>query len=166
MLKNVVLPAPFGPIRLTIERSGMSKSTRFTATNRSPHGVPTAGILVVQLLGALPVGDDALRPEEHHQDEHNAEDKETVLWDVHGGQRLVSDGLADRVHPSLYLRQKVKVGPLYNDGAQNDAVDVAHAAEDDHEQDKDGDVERETRRKYVLYKGPVESPREPTKSRP
>src|SRR3712207_3833532 len=31
MLKNVVLPAPFGPIRLTIERSGMSKSTSLTA---------------------------------------------------------------------------------------------------------------------------------------
>ena len=33
MLKNVVLPAPFGPIRLTIERSGMSKSTELTATS-------------------------------------------------------------------------------------------------------------------------------------
>ena len=27
MLKKVVLPAPFGPIRLTIERSGIVKST-------------------------------------------------------------------------------------------------------------------------------------------
>src|SRR5919205_1739781 len=33
MLKNVVLPAPFGPIRLTMERSGMSKSTELTATS-------------------------------------------------------------------------------------------------------------------------------------
>ena len=32
MLKNVVLPAPLGPMRLTIEPSGMSKSTLRTAT--------------------------------------------------------------------------------------------------------------------------------------
>ena len=32
MLKNVVLPAPFGPIRLTMERSSMLKSTELTAT--------------------------------------------------------------------------------------------------------------------------------------
>ena len=36
MLKNVVLPAPFGPIRLTIEPSGMAKSTLLTAT-RPPN---------------------------------------------------------------------------------------------------------------------------------
>ena len=29
MLKNVVLPAPFGPIRLTIEPRGIVKSTSF-----------------------------------------------------------------------------------------------------------------------------------------
>jgi len=27
MLKNVVLPAPFGPIRLTVESRGIEKST-------------------------------------------------------------------------------------------------------------------------------------------
>ena len=31
MLKNVVLPAPLGPIRLTIEFSGIVKSTLLTA---------------------------------------------------------------------------------------------------------------------------------------
>src|ERR1700694_5772101 len=36
MLKNVVLPAPFGPIRLTIEPSGMSKLIEFTA-RRPPN---------------------------------------------------------------------------------------------------------------------------------
>ena len=40
MLKNVVLPAPFGPIRLTMDRSGMSKSTEFTAT-RPPNRLVT-----------------------------------------------------------------------------------------------------------------------------
>src|SRR5215472_11355317 len=32
-LKNVVLPAPFGPIRLTIEPSGIVKSIERTATS-------------------------------------------------------------------------------------------------------------------------------------
>jgi hypothetical protein len=31
MLKNVVFPAPFGPMRLTMDASGMSKSTALTA---------------------------------------------------------------------------------------------------------------------------------------
>jgi len=41
MLKNVVLPAPFGPIRLTIDFSGIVKSTSFTAT-RPPNSLRTA----------------------------------------------------------------------------------------------------------------------------
>jgi hypothetical protein len=36
MLKNVVLPAPFGPMRLTIAPRGMRKSTSSTAT-RPPN---------------------------------------------------------------------------------------------------------------------------------
>src|SRR3712207_5749156 len=104
MLKNVVLPAPFGPIRLTIERSGMSKSTSLTAmgppktlviprasrmfaarsrplpfssaTCRPRHCVSGSGVHVVQLLGALAVGDDALGPQEHHQDQDNTEQEE------------------------------------------------------------------------------------------
>ena len=39
-LKNVVLPAPLGPMRLTIEPSGMSKSTARTAT-RPPNRLVT-----------------------------------------------------------------------------------------------------------------------------
>ena len=41
MLKNVVLPAPFGPIRLTIARSGMVKSRSFTA-RRPPNSLRTS----------------------------------------------------------------------------------------------------------------------------
>src|SRR5436309_1240160 len=33
MLKNVVLPAPFGPIRLTMRPVGITKSTSLTATS-------------------------------------------------------------------------------------------------------------------------------------
>src|ERR671916_3146657 len=104
MLKNVVLPAPFGPIRLTIECSGMSKSTSLTATrppktlvipraskmcrarsrpfpfssgtSRPAHSISGSGIAVAQLFGALAVGYDALRSEDHHEDKEEAEQQE------------------------------------------------------------------------------------------
>jgi hypothetical protein len=41
MLKNVVFPAPFGPIMETIARSGMSKVTRSTA-RRPPKALVTS----------------------------------------------------------------------------------------------------------------------------
>src|SRR3712207_6646474 len=111
MLKNVVLPAPFGPIRLTIECSGMSKSTSLTAmrppktlviprasrmwpscppplpfssaTGYAPERVARiAALAAVQLLGALAIGDDAFGAEEHHEDQDDAEKQEVVLRDV------------------------------------------------------------------------------------
>src|SRR5919108_974998 len=93
MLKNVVLPAPFGPMRLTIEPSGMVKSTSFTAT-RPPNSLRTRSAVrrsviarlavgvggldgdvvvrrvrdaVLHLLAVPALGDEAGRPEEHHQ---------------------------------------------------------------------------------------------------
>src|SRR5688572_33384618 len=104
MLNNVVLPAPFGPIRLTMERSGMLKSTELTAT-RPPKTfvIPRAsrmlaasislsdtgpfprgcGLLVVlvQLFGPLSVGYYPLRPQEHHHHQDDPEDEEIVLRD-------------------------------------------------------------------------------------
>src|SRR5215218_1461352 len=117
MLKNVVLPAPFGPFRLTIERSGMSKSTSLTAirppktlvipraskmfapvTSRPARSRPfpfssatahpaeciarVATFPAAQLLGKLAVGDDAFGPQEHHEDQDDAEQEEVVLRDV------------------------------------------------------------------------------------
>ena len=41
MLKNVVLPAPFGPIRLTIDRFGIVKVRSLTAT-RPPNSLRTS----------------------------------------------------------------------------------------------------------------------------
>src|SRR5919106_1807829 len=141
MLKNVVFPAPFGPIRLTMERSGMLKSTELTAT-RPPKtlviprasrmlavsasfsgtgpvsdGVGARGVPLVQLLGPLSVGYYPFRPQEHHQ-------------------------------------------------PQDDAVDAPHAAQDDHGEDQDRDVEREARREDVLYERPVVRTRKPAEYRP
>src|SRR5918997_1836638 len=191
MLKNVVLPAPFGPIRLTIERSGMSKSTSLTATKppktlviprasrmlsgcpfssatgRSPERVADVATLpAVQLLGALAVGDDALRSEEHHEDKEEAEQQEVVLRDVRLGERGAPDGVADGVDPHVYLRQQVEVEALKDDRAEDDAVDVTHAPEDDHAQDQDRDVEREGVGEDVLYERAVEGARDAPEDRP
>src|SRR5919109_1364368 len=135
MLKNVVLPAPFGPIRLTIERSGMSKSTSLTAMSPPktlviPHASrmflsfssgtgdlcgSLFSLALVQLLGALAVGDDALRSQEHHQDQEEAEQEEVVLRDVSAAEHRAPEGVAYGVHPLVYLRQQVEVEALQED---------------------------------------------------
>src|SRR5215216_6352077 len=88
-LKNVVLPAPLGPIILTMDFSGISKLTEFTAT-RPPKRLVTLfavrmgamvtsldhilgsnvfGIRVVQFaLGGLR-GPEAFRLGQHHDDQ-------------------------------------------------------------------------------------------------
>src|SRR6266542_185390 len=97
MLKKVVLPAPFGPIRLTIEPCGMVKSTSSTAT-RPPNsfrssstrrrsamsGVVERRVLDADLeLGFPPsAGYQPLGPEEHHHHEDDAEDAELVLGNI------------------------------------------------------------------------------------
>src|SRR5215203_3416937 len=154
MLKNVVLPAPFGPIRLTIERSGMSKSTSLTAmsppkilviprasrmlpfssaTGRSPERVAdVAAFPAAQLFGALAVGDDALGPQEHHEDKEETEQQEVVLRDVRLGEGGTPNSVADGVDPHVDLRQQVEVQALQDDRAEDYTVDVPHAAEDAH----------------------------------
>src|SRR6185295_4307606 len=108
MLKNVVLPAPFGPMRLTIEPCGIVKSTSLTAvrppnslrtsfaTRRSvigrvPVGVGALKLHVVErrVVDALlhlalvpPLGDQAGRTEEHHEHDDQPVDPEVVLRHV------------------------------------------------------------------------------------
>src|SRR5215204_2825793 len=137
MWKNVVLPAPLGPIRLTIERSGISKSTELTATSPpkslliprasrmfattpslcpsssgTGHSLHRAGIFTVQLLRALAVGNDAFRSQEHHQDQDYAEQEEVVLRDIRLAEKWTPDGVADGVDPLVDLRQQVEVQAL------------------------------------------------------
>src|SRR5215218_1436610 len=173
MLKNVVLPAPFGPIRLTIEPCGIVKSRSLTAT-RPPNSLRTSSArsrsvttllvldVVERLIGnpglqlALPTSltDQPLRPEEHHDDEDGSEDPRRVQRDV---DRLAEDLEPRRVAPGEALVDPaadiaepllVQVG---EEGAAEDpAPDAAHAAEDDHAEDEDRDVEEE-----VVGKGPA-----------
>src|SRR5687768_1733558 len=155
MLNNVVLPAPFGPIRLTIERSGMLKSTELTAT-RPPKTlvIPRAsrmlaasmslsdtgpfprgcGLLVVlvQFLGPLAVGDNPLRPQEHHDHEQDAEQEKVVLGDVRVAEGRAPDRVAYGVDPLVDLGQEVEVEALQGDRAQDHTVNAPHTAQDDH----------------------------------
>src|ERR1700675_4434354 len=97
MLKNVVFPAPFGPIRLTIEPVGTVKSTSSTAT-RPPNSLrrssvcsSTSGTGVLRVverivvhsfveLGSDPrARDQPLGPEQHHDHDDCSEDAELVL---------------------------------------------------------------------------------------
>src|SRR5438552_3480102 len=99
MLKNVVFPAPFGPMRLTIEPSGTVKSTSFTAV-RPPNSLRRlwavsrsaisvrhvverlVGDALVELCRPPRARDEALRSEEHHHQQDDPEDPELVLGDV------------------------------------------------------------------------------------
>src|SRR5919112_3012892 len=178
MLKNVVLPAPFGPIKLTMERSGMLKSTELTATrppktlvmprasrmlaasmSLSGTGTFPRGLLIVlvQLLGPLSVGDNPFRPQEHHHHQEDAEDEKVVLCDVCARESFAPDRVAYCVYPLADLGQEIEVEALQGHGAQDHAVDAPHPAQDDHGEDQDRDVEREARREDVLYERPVVS---------
>src|SRR4051812_2570099 len=54
MLKNVVLPAPFGPIRLTIEPCGIAKSTSLTATS-PPNSLRIPDATSRSVIGRAPI---------------------------------------------------------------------------------------------------------------
>src|SRR4249919_748564 len=182
MLKNVVLPAPFGPIRLTIVRSGIVKSTSFTATRppnslRTPWAISRSAtlgvisvverlvvvlhvveILVVDALVELefpPLArNQALRPEQHRQHEDDPEDPRRVERHV---DLLTKHEVADavRVHPGPDVREAFLVQIREECGTDDHAPDIAHPAEDDHAEDEDGDVEVEVPGEGAALEAPV-----------
>src|SRR6266542_487050 len=112
MLKNVVLPAPFGPIRLEIDFSSSAKSTLLTAIN-PPNRLVTPrasriaaiasganaaqraidqrvlaelvepfGSLGVQFGRSLSIGENPLWPRHHQNDQRDAEDHVLELGQV------------------------------------------------------------------------------------
>src|SRR4029453_1340247 len=116
-LKNVVLPAPLGPMIDAIRPSSSVKSTlssavrppkRFEmprASRRTAMSVGLAGA-VGQLAMAPPRGQDALGPEDHHQHEDQPEHHALVLRRLElGGEVLEAPaedggaGVAQLVEP-------------------------------------------------------------------
>src|SRR4051794_6901346 len=138
MLKNVVLPAPFGPIRLTIVPRGIVKSTSFTAVSPpnslrtwtawssgsalmpSPSSVLRSlrarsvedGLLaaLLELELASRARDQALGAEQHHHDEQDPEDQELVLRDV--DLRRDPEGVDQVVHSRADLVEAFQVQVL------------------------------------------------------
>src|SRR6185437_10204787 len=134
MLKNVVLPAPFGPISETIAPRGTVKSTSLLAT-RPPNSLRSCRVsrsasgtgrlrLVQRLvvyalvqLGRAPLRrDQHLRPEEHDDDDDHAVDPELV-------QRHVQVRVEVAVEPRADVRQSFAVEVREEAGAEDDAPD-------------------------------------------
>src|SRR5215212_10078035 len=157
MLKKVVLPAPFGPIRLTIDRSGMMKSTSLTAI-RPPNSLRTrsarrrsatpdpvlavaperrvvfgvvqrqVGDGLLELALVPPLGYEAGGAQQHHGHDDDAVDPELVLRDV--------------LDPEI--------------GADRREAGHVQPAEDHHAQQEDRDVEEEVGRKRAALEARVE----------
>src|SRR5262249_14615116 len=104
MLKNVVLPAPFGPISETIEPRGIVKSTSFVATS-PPNSLRTCSATrrrsslwpfslmrhvvercvvdaLVELGAPSRTRDQPLGPQQHRRDDDDPVDAELVLRHV------------------------------------------------------------------------------------
>src|SRR5207244_2730352 len=113
MLKNVVFPAPLGPIRLTTEPRGMTKSTSFVAT-RPPNSLRTlsatrmspslpmlhvvgrrVGHAFVELALTSSAGDQAFGPDQHRRDDDQAVDPELVFRDVEARPERLVDRVPD-----------------------------------------------------------------------
>src|SRR5919198_3822923 len=118
MLKNVVFPAPFGPIRLTIPPLGTSKSMSLHATSppnslRTPRAsrigsVGAASLMLhhrmpdahAELRGPelgpfAPARYETLRAQQHHQHDHRPEDPVGVGRNIEAGAERGVERFAD-----------------------------------------------------------------------
>src|SRR5437667_398902 len=126
MLKNVVLPAPFGPIKLMVESRGIVKSTSSTASKppnsfrscavtRMLSPTLTSGLLVLNgrvvhagLEFELPplLGEESLRSQQHH--EHNDRSVDPVRHErrVEAAAAVSSSRIAIHARPSRESRRR------------------------------------------------------------
>src|SRR5437588_11989413 len=159
LLKSVVLPAPFGPISANTSPRLMCRLTLSTAT-RPPKrlvrlvssrtfsvGSGTRALLdrrrfflnrrVLQLLLANAAREQALRAQQHDQDEDQAEDQELqpLYLGIEPGpvamlrvERAKPDSIADRLGVGRQRRQQGVQDEVDDQRAHYDAGDVAHPA--------------------------------------
>src|SRR5215207_6201992 len=150
MLKKVVFPAPFGPIRLTIELCGIVKSMSLTAT-RPPNSLRMSDATRMSVIPRIPVGvrpfvldvvegrvahallelsfvpafgDQPRGPEEHDQHDDQPVDPEVVLRHV-----LDADLGPD-------LRQAFLIEVREQQSADDRPPHAPHPAEDHHAEDE------------------------------
>ena len=171
-LKNVVLPAPFGPMRLTIESFGDREVDgvdgdeaaeppgdlagdedgpvlQDVGAHRWPSSVVASAVpssscsgsvisvwssRFLRLFGNRPFG-----PHEHHDHEREAVQQELELDEVDVREDRDLDAIEELVE---HLEQDV-VDRVDHERADGDTPEVAHAAEDDHREDRERDDEPE-----------------------
>ena len=165
MLKNVVLPAPLGPMIETMDRSrhgeghvvdgdeaaedlrdvrGLQQD-RACRLRRARGGLSGHVAHAIESPAPMPSSSSSLRlrsgnrpcgPQDHHQDDQEPEDAEVQL-----GQVEVQPEVArDRVE---HVGDEVVVDEREQDRPEHHAPDRAQAAEDDHRQDEDREAELE-----------------------
>src|SRR3954452_16732051 len=180
MLKNVVLPAPFGPMSETIALAGTLNSTSSTAT-RPPNSFRrnsvrssgsadsgTGDLVVVERLvvnlGVVHLRRDTgaryqpLGPEEHDDDDDHAEDPELV-------ERHVDVRVEVTVDPRADIRQALAVEIGKETRTDDDAGNAAHAAEDDHAENEHRDLEEEVVRERTALVRRIERARDTAEER-
>src|SRR5713101_5454112 len=134
--------------------SSRMKSTLFSAisppnrlvTPRASRSAVTSGLRrLLELARAAPRGQDALRPEDHHEHEDEAEDHALVLGRLElGGQvgEVVAEDhgarVAELVDPEGKALEDLEVQNGDDGGAEDRAGNGAHAAQDDHGEHADG----------------------------
>src|SRR5688572_17246514 len=157
-LKKVVLPAPLGPMIDAIWPSSRVKSSVSSAV-RPPKRLemprasrmmpmPSVGLArrpVRELAVAPAGGQDALGPEDHHEDEDQAEHHPLVLGGLELGGEVgeapAEDrgaGVAQLVEPEGEALEHLEVEHGHHGGPEYRARDGAHAAQDHHGEHPDG----------------------------
>src|SRR5574342_1095091 len=130
--------------------SSSSKSTLLSAVNPPNFLVPpraskrTAISGLAQLARAAPRGQDALRAEDHHEHENEAENHALVLGGLELGRKVgqivaedLHAGITELVDPQRKSFENLEVEHRDDRGAQDGAGDRAHAPQDDHGEDAD-----------------------------
>ena len=159
-LKNVVLPAPLGPMSETIALLGHGE-VDVVDRDEAAEELRDAGRLEDVVVAVTAVvahglltsidrrrrtrpraaracvcgGDEALGPQHHHHQQQEAEDAEGDRRDVEVEPELVRH--------AVELGQQEAVDHRQRDRAEDHAPDVAHAAEDDHAEDEHREAELE-----------------------
>src|SRR6202795_163336 len=127
-----------------IRPSSSSKSTllsavsppNFLVTPRASRRTAISGL--AELARAAPRGQDALRPEDHHQHQDETEDHALVLGRLELGRQVgqvvaedLNAGVAELVDPEREALEDLEVEYGHDRGAPDGAGDRAHAAQDD-----------------------------------
>src|SRR6266540_5302536 len=177
ILKNVVLPAPFGPIRPLIEPRSITKSTLLTATKPPkrlvmPVASRTGAMLLLRrhlnvllnvvsadifALGGFFVGvqlgptadarHQTLGTHQHHYHKHHTKQHQPIIGGPKIGQRRTVRVRSDLLEQVGEPVQEEDIRRYDQQAADDHTRDIAQAAQDHHTQDQHRLIELEARRR-------------------